>query len=78
MAFSYFFHLQAAKKPAPPSSDSDDSDDDDDVDLFGSDDDETKAAAEKIKQERLAAYAAKKAKSECQGRGGLRFKYIQM
>ena len=31
--------------------DSDDnSDDDDDVDLFGSDDEETKAAAEKIKQ----------------------------
>lgn len=37
----------------------DDDDDDDDIDLFGSDDDEE---AERIKQERLDAYAAKKAK----------------
>merc|ERR1712045_468736 len=37
------------------------SDDDDDDDLFGSDD-EVDEEAEKIKQERLAAYAAKKAK----------------
>lgn len=36
-------------------------DDDDEVDLFGSDDDEVDEAAEKLKQERLAAYAAKKA-----------------
>ncbi|XP_017488573.1 PREDICTED: elongation factor 1-beta-like [Rhagoletis zephyria] len=36
-------------------------DDDDDVDLFGSDD-EVDEAAEKLKQERLAAYAAKKSK----------------
>lgn len=36
-----------------------DDDDDDDMDLFGSDDDEE---AERIKQERLEAYAAKKAK----------------
>lgn len=35
--------------------------DDDDVDLFGSDDDEVDEAAEKLKQERLAEYAAKKA-----------------
>ena len=35
--------------------------DDDDVDLFGSDDDEVDEEAEKLKQERLAAYAAKKA-----------------
>lgn len=39
-------------------------DDDDDVDLFGSDD-EVDEAAEKLKQERLAAYAAKKSKSKC-------------
>lgn len=35
--------------------------DDDDVDLFGSDDEEADEEAEKVKQERLAAYAAKKA-----------------
>lgn len=40
----------------------DSADDDDDFDLFGSDDEETKAENEKIKQERLAAYEAKKAK----------------
>ena len=37
-------------------------DDDDDVDLFGSDD-EVDEEAEKLKQERLKAYAEKKAKS---------------
>ena len=45
---------------APPS-DMEDSDSDDE-DLFGSDDDEDDAAAEKLKQERLKAYAEKKAK----------------
>lgn len=35
--------------------------DDDDVDLFGSSDEEVDEAAEKLKQERLAEYAAKKA-----------------
>lgn len=39
-----------------------DDDDDDDVDLFGSDDEEEDAEAEKLKQERVAAYAAKKGK----------------
>lgn len=34
---------------------------DDDVDLFGSDDDEVDEEAEKVKQQRLAEYAAKKA-----------------
>ena len=38
--------------------------DDDDIDLFGSDDEEADEAAEKLKEERLAAYAAKKAKSK--------------
>ncbi|KAM6919581.1 eukaryotic translation elongation factor 1 delta a (guanine nucleotide exchange protein) isoform 1-T2 [Lycodopsis pacificus] len=38
----------------------DDDDDDDDVDLFGSDEDDEEA--ERIKQERLDAYAAKKSK----------------
>ena len=45
----------AAAKPA--------ADDDDDVDLFGSDD-EVDEEAEKLKQERVAAYAAKKSKSK--------------
>lgn len=36
-------------------------DDDDDVDLFGSDDEEEDAEAERIKAERIAAYNAKKA-----------------
>lgn len=35
--------------------------DDDDVDLFGSDDEEEDAAAAKIREDRLAEYAAKKA-----------------
>ncbi|KAI6171327.1 Elongation factor 1 beta [Aphelenchoides bicaudatus] len=35
---------------------------DDDFDLFGSDDEEESAEAKRIKEERLAAYAAKKAK----------------
>ncbi|XP_060900983.1 eukaryotic translation elongation factor 1 delta a (guanine nucleotide exchange protein) isoform X5 [Labrus mixtus] len=38
----------------------DDDDDDDDMDLFGSDDDD--AEAERLKQERIDAYTAKKAK----------------
>lgn len=47
---------------APPSDDdSDGGDDSDDDDLFG-DDDEDDAEAEKIRKERLAAYAEKKAK----------------
>jgi len=37
-------------------------DDDDDVDLFGSGDEEENAEAERIKQERVAAYTAKKSK----------------
>lgn len=35
--------------------------DDDDIDLFGSDDEEVDEEAEKLKQQRLAEYAAKKA-----------------
>lgn len=37
-------------------------DDDDDVDLFGSDDEEEDAEAARIREERVAAYAAKKSK----------------
>lgn len=36
-------------------------DDDDDVDLFGSDDEEEDAEAAKVREQRLAEYAAKKA-----------------
>merc|ERR1712203_43525 len=43
-----------------------DDDDDDDVDLFGSDDDEEEdAEAAKVREERLAAYAAKKIEEAC-------------
>jgi len=51
---------QAAPKPAPvPAKE----EDDDDVDLFGSDDEEDNEAAAKLKEQRLAEYAAKKSKS---------------
>lgn len=49
----------SAPQPAKPAAKDDD--DDDDVDLFGSDDDDEEA--ERIKQERVAAYAAKKSNS---------------
>ncbi|CAJ1087416.1 elongation factor 1-beta [Xyrichtys novacula] len=49
----------ATSRPAPASKDDDD--DDDDMDLFGSDDEEDEEAA-RLKEERLAEYAAKKAK----------------
>ena len=39
-------------------------DDDDEVDLFASDSDEESSEAAKIREERLAAYAAKKSKSK--------------
>ena len=60
-----FFQLSpqgtaAQQKPsAPVKEEEEDDDDDDDIDLFGSDDDEE---AEKIKEQRLKAYAEKKAK----------------
>lgn len=50
-------------KPAAPSTDKD-SDDDDGVDLFGSEDEEESAEAAKIREQRLAEYAAKKGKSK--------------
>ncbi|XP_061653644.1 elongation factor 1-delta-like isoform X2 [Phyllopteryx taeniolatus] len=49
--------VQAA--PAKQAEENGDDDDDDDVDLFGSDDDDDEAA--RLKQERVKAYAAKKA-----------------
>jgi len=47
--------VNPAKAPAA------DEDDDDEVDLFGSDDEEEDAEAARIREERLAEYAAKKA-----------------
>lgn len=52
-----FESLPAGKAPAAAAA----AEDDDDVDLFGSDDEEVDEEAEKLKQERLAQYAAKKA-----------------
>ncbi|XP_075972479.1 uncharacterized protein LOC142974191 isoform X2 [Anticarsia gemmatalis] len=51
-----------AKAPPPAPAKVQDDDDDDGVDLFGSDDEEESAEAAKIREERLAAYNAKKAK----------------
>lgn len=48
--------VAASAKPAAAA------DDDDDVDLFGSEDEEESAEAAKLKEERLAAYNAKKSK----------------
>ncbi|KAG0334007.1 Translation elongation factor 1 beta [Podila humilis] len=48
-----------AAAPAPAAAAAEE--DDEDVDLFGSDDEEVDEEAEKIKQQRLAEYAAKKA-----------------
>ena len=49
-----------ATKQQKSSAPVDDDDDDDDFDLFGSDEDDTEA--EKIKQQRVTEYAARKAK----------------
>ncbi|ODV96334.1 hypothetical protein PACTADRAFT_75481 [Pachysolen tannophilus NRRL Y-2460] len=54
-----FATLPAGKVPAAAASAA--AEDDDDVDLFGSDDEEVDEEAEKLKQQRLAEYAAKKA-----------------
>jgi elongation factor 1-beta len=51
------FGPEAAAAPAAAAEE----EDDDDVDLFGSDDEDVDEAAEKLKQQRLAEYAAKKA-----------------
>merc|ERR1711942_430566 len=53
----------APSTPAPAkSAPVEEEDDDDDVDLFGSDDEEEDAEAARVREERLAAYAAKKSK----------------
>lgn len=53
--------MPAGTAPAASASAPAEEEDDDEVDLFGSDDDEVDEEAEKLKQERLAEYAAKKA-----------------
>lgn len=53
-----FDTLPAGNAPAAAAAEEED---DDDVDLFGSDDEDVDAEAEKLKQQRLAEYAAKKA-----------------
>lgn len=55
-----FDTLPAGNAPAAPAAEAAE-DDDEDVDLFGSDDEEDDAEAERIKAERVAQYAAKKA-----------------
>ena len=47
------------KKASAPVKEEEEEEDDDDIDLFGSDEDEE---AEKLKEQRLKAYAEKKAK----------------
>lgn len=54
---------QAAPAPAAAASNSK-SDDDDGVDLFGSDSEDEDEAAAKVREQRLAEYAAKKSKSK--------------
>ncbi|KAI5949898.1 EFB1 [Candida jiufengensis] len=51
----------ASKSAAAPSKAAAAEEDEDDVDLFGSDDEDVDEEAEKLKQQRLAEYAAKKA-----------------
>ncbi|KAG0328009.1 Translation elongation factor 1 beta, partial [Podila horticola] len=67
-AARWYKHIAAVKglsakagsaAPAPAAAAAEE--DDEDVDLFGSDDEEVDEEAEKIKQQRLAEYAAKKA-----------------
>lgn len=54
--------VQAA--PAPAAAGNSKSDDDDGVDLFGSDSEDEDEAAAKVREQRLAEYAAKKSKSK--------------
>jgi len=58
----YLAICPAKPEAAPKSEAKPEADGDDDVDLFGSDDEEDDAEAARIREERLAAYAAKKAK----------------
>ena len=57
--FFFPFNRTAAAATAAPAAAAEE--EDDDIDLFGSDDEEVDEAAEKLKAQRLAEYAAKKA-----------------
>ncbi|XP_075892961.1 phenylalanine--tRNA ligase beta subunit [Nelusetta ayraudi] len=48
--------------PSTPTNDDDNDDDDDDIDLFGSEDEDEAAEASRVREQRLAQYAAKKSK----------------
>uniref|UniRef100_A0A6G1SMV6 Elongation factor 1-delta n=1 Tax=Aceria tosichella TaxID=561515 RepID=A0A6G1SMV6_9ACAR len=54
--------VSTAKTPAKAPAKEQDDDDDDGVDLFGSDSEEESEEAAKVREQRLAAYAAKKSK----------------
>merc|ERR1711953_364645 len=54
----------AKEAAAAPAAGGDGEEEDDDVDLFGSDDEEDDAEAERVKAERIAAYNARKAAKE--------------
>lgn len=56
------FVLPASAQASTNNINDKDEDDDDDIDLFGSDDEEENAEAARIKEQRLAEYAAKKSK----------------
>ncbi|XP_017042874.1 probable elongation factor 1-delta isoform X2 [Drosophila ficusphila] len=54
--------VKAVEEPETKKQESNNKDEDDDVDLFGSESEEEEEEAARIREERLAAYAAKKAK----------------
>ncbi|ODV61607.1 translation elongation factor 1 subunit beta [Ascoidea rubescens DSM 1968] len=60
-SFTEEFNTVPAAKKEPKLVSAAEEEDDEDVDLFGSDDEEEDAAAAKLREERLAEYAAKKA-----------------
>nr|KAF6336485.1 eukaryotic translation elongation factor 1 beta 2 [Myotis myotis] len=55
----------------------DSKDDDDDIDLFGSDDEEESEEAKRLREERLAQYESKKAKSVVRGAFNAVISYLQ-
>ena len=59
--YSFTEEFDALPAGNAPASKAAEEEDDDDVDFFGSSDEEVDEAAEKLKQQRLAEYAAKKA-----------------
>ena len=62
--YSFPGEKKALSEYGPGAAAANDDDDDDDFELFGDDDEEEDAAAAKLKEERIAAYTAKKDKSK--------------